>query len=519
MNIAVAVGFLVIALLLPFKPLAVRCTDWLLSLASWRLIAAGEVLLALPLLIWGAGVADWYFYSARIAVFVIGLLLMAEGLYILVVDTPALEKGLRFFIKHYYPIAIPLALIFLLLAVFVFARSYIGPIPDVSNCESGTTLSVSCVVNNPEDMVITPDNRFILLSQFGGSGPSSEAGPGSLALVHAETKLSVPLAIIYSDNTWGDSQCVKTADSPFGPHGIDLVERTDGRYQLAVVNHMGAESIEMFELIAVDTAPVDKSPKLIKWGLVWRGCVVAPEENFINDVSLLRDGSFFVSHMYSHEFTTTDFLYQVIAKQDTGYVLHWDNHTGFSQVPGTEGSQPNGVVFDEANNILYVAFNIADKLSAIDVITGQVLHSFYADALDNLVLDKGNLWLTSLDHALLDVLACQESTPCPLPFRVTKLEASSLTEIERWSFTQQPFGLPSVALPFQTETLNQVIVGTFMGDRLAYFDIGPRVDTEMDSTLEPAVEPKGEPKAEPKALPPVELKPLNNYPDIEPITE
>jgi len=50
LNIAVAVGFLVIALLLPFKSLAVRCADWLLSLASWRLIAAGEILFALPLL-------------------------------------------------------------------------------------------------------------------------------------------------------------------------------------------------------------------------------------------------------------------------------------------------------------------------------------------------------------------------------------------------------------------------------------------------------------------------------------
>ncbi len=511
MNIAVAVGFLVVALLLPFKPLALRCAAWLLSLASWRLIAVGGILLALPLLIWGAGIADWYFYSARIALFVIGLLLMGEGLYILMVDAAPLQKLLRFMAKHYYLIAIPMSLICLLLSIFILARSYIGPIPDVSSCKSGSTLSVSCVVSNPEDMVITPDNRFILLSEFGGSGPLNEAGPGNLALVDAQTKLPVPLAIIYSDNTWGDGQCVKTADSPFGPHGIDLVERTDGRHQLAVVNHMGGESIEMFELVAVDSAAQDNAPRLTRWGLVWRGCVVAPEENFINDVSLLSDGSFFVSHMYSHKFTTADFLYQLIAKQDTGYVLHWDDHTGFSQVPGTEGSQPNGLVFDQASNILYVAFNIADKLSAIDVITGQVLHSFYADALDNLVLDQGNLWLTSLDHAVLDVLVCEENSLCPLPFTVTKLDANSLTEIEHWSFTQQPFGLPSVAMPFQTETLNQVIVGTFMGDRLAYFDVGLNLEPTLRPRLAPNVQPLEESLEEPS--------PLGNFPDIEPIAE
>ena len=507
MNIAVAVGFLVVALLLPVKPLAVKCADWLLSLASWRLIAVAEIVLALPFLIWGAGVADWYFYSARIALFVVGLLLMVEGIYILMADTAPLQKLLHYIIKHYYLFAIPMALICLLLSVFILARSYIGPIPDVSSCESGSTLSVSCVVSNPEDMVITPDNRFILLSEFGGSGPLNEAGPGNLALVDAQTKLAVPLAIIYSDNIWGDGQCVKTAESPFGPHGIDLVERSDGRHQLAVVNHMGGESIEMFELVAVDSVVADNGSKLTKWGLIWRGCVLVPEENFINDVSLLGDGSFFVSHMYPHEFTTTDFLYQLIAKQDTGYVLHWDDHTGFSQVPGTEGSQPNGVAFDEANNILYVAFNIADKLSAIDVITGQVQHNFYADAPDNIVLDQGNLWLTSLNHALLDILACKDSTPCPLPFTVTKLDARNLTEIAHWSFTQQPFGLPSVALPFQTENLNQVIVGTFMGDRFAYFDVDLNVESRLESKVQPLKEP------------PEELSPLSNFPDIEPITE
>jgi hypothetical protein len=158
-----------------------------------------------------------------------------------------------------------------------------------------------------------------------------------------------------------------------------------------------------------------------------------------------------------------------------------------------------------------VAFNIADKLSAIDVITGQVLHSFYADALDNLVLDQGNLWLTSLDHAVLDVLVCEENSLCPLPFTVTKLDASSLTEIEHWSFTQQPFGLPSVAMPFQTETLNQVIVGTFMGDRLAYFDVGLNLEPTLRPKLAPNVQPLEESLEEPS--------PLGNFPDIEPIAE
>lgn len=83
-----------------------------------------------------------------------------------------------------------------------------------------------------------------------------------------------------------------------------------------------------------------------------------------------------------------------------------------------------------------------------------------------------------LDHQLLDALVCQDLSPCPLPFSVLALDASNLELTERWAFTQQPFGLPTVALPLKSETLNQVFIGTFNGDRLAYF--------ERDRHLKPA---------------------------------
>ncbi len=67
-----------------------------------------------------------------------------------------------------------------------------------------------------------------------------------------------------------------------------MITRKDGLYQLAVVNHIEYESIEMYELKKSETS----------WRLIWRGCVRAPVENYLNDVSLKSDGSLFVSHMY-----------------------------------------------------------------------------------------------------------------------------------------------------------------------------------------------------------------------------
>ena len=469
-NITVAVCLLFISLLLLCKSLVSKCFDWLLSLASWKPIGIVSIVIAVPLLLWSVGALGWYYQSARLAIFFVGLITLLKGIYILTLNLMPLKNLMRSVIRHYYRVTIPLSFLCLITSVFILTRSYIGPVPDLSNCQSTEVLAVSCVVTNPEDMVVTPDKRFLLVSEFGGIAPLEKLTSGQLALVDVSSKASVPLAIIYSDNTWGDGYCTKTAASPFSPHGIELIERNDGRYQLAVVNHMGAESIEMFELVAVDAGSEEQPEVPLKWGLIWRGCVLAPQANFLNDVTLLSDGSFFVSHMYHPEFSEAAFIYQQIAKQDTGYVMYWSESTGFGQVPATDGAMPNGLVFDGENDILYVAYNIGDRVSAIDIINKTVIHSISIDGPDNLVLQEGTLWVTSLDHHLLDALVCHDLSPCALPFSVLALDASNLELIERWAFTQQPFGLPTVALPLKSKTLNQVFIGTFNGDRLAYFD-------------------------------------------------
>jgi hypothetical protein len=62
-----------------------------------------------------------------------------------------------------------------------------------------------------------------------------------------------------------------------GPHGIHLAARRDGAQQLLVVNHRGRESVEFFEL----------EPTPAGWDLAWRGCAVAPEGVWMNEVVTL----------------------------------------------------------------------------------------------------------------------------------------------------------------------------------------------------------------------------------------
>jgi hypothetical protein len=132
----------------------------------------------------------------------------------------------------------------------------------------------------------------------------------------------------------------------------------------------------------------------------------------------------------------------------------------------------------------------------VDVTNGRVLKSFAADGPDNLVLDNGKLWLTELNHEILDVLACEGMNPCALPFSVIALDASRLEEVGRWSFSQQPFGLPTVALPFNNAEIEQVFIGSMAADRFAYFDLTtPKLAAE--SASEPIADSEGTPETEP----------------------
>ncbi|MDA9877300.1 hypothetical protein N9D20_00625 [bacterium] len=171
MNIFVAMVFLLAALLLPFKSLFSKLANWLLTLQNWRALAIVDFMIAAPLIIWSISAPNWYYYTTWIAIFTFGLLALSEGIYLLLTDSTVYKGHLQSLMKHYYRIAIPMALLCLGLSIFILGRAYIGPVVDISSCESGEKLSFSCAVSNPEDLAITPDNQFIVCSEFGRVKP------------------------------------------------------------------------------------------------------------------------------------------------------------------------------------------------------------------------------------------------------------------------------------------------------------------------------------------------------------
>ena len=184
----------------------------------------------------------------------------------------------------------------------------------IAGCTPVGQLSPVCGFSRPEDLELLPDGRTLVISQMGSL---DGAMPGSLVLfdTRGETITRLPQFTSAPGEHWGSSECDTPPGAVFSPHGIDLSTRADGRIQLLAVNHGGRESVEIFE-VATGTAG---------YQLEWRGCVIAPEDAYLNDVVALPAGGMLMTYMYPRNSLqigpfSVDLLKAVLGF-DTGYVL------------------------------------------------------------------------------------------------------------------------------------------------------------------------------------------------------
>ena len=81
---------------------------------------------------------------------------------------------------------------------------------------------------------------------------------------------------------------------------------------------------------------------------------------------------------------------------------------------------------------LYINDNLGDKVRILDLNNKTSVADTYLNAPDNLILTKESLWVTTLDHEILDTLKCIEYTVCALPFSVYELDPLTLEEKQRF---------------------------------------------------------------------------------------
>ncbi len=356
-----------------------------------------------------------------------------------------------------------------LLAYLFVTQANIKQVNYIEGCESNETFTVYCNYQNPEDLAVLPDGRHILVSEFGAIVPLSPTNiQGNLSLLDTTDGRKKNLEIEMSDNVWGDPECQRDS-MVLSPHGIDINERLDGSYQLAIVNHMPTETIELFELREINDT----------WSLTWRGCVNAPVHGYFNDVALSSNGSFYVSQMYDKNISL--FMLAVLdnTKEDTGYVYHWRRQNGFERLVNTDGAFPNGVELSDDENNLFINYAFGNKTSKYNLMSNSIEASFSMNGIpDNITVDGDYIWVGAQDHSGLDsliycgvfakdVFEDPMINQCPLPFAAYQLRQSDLSLVNSYKYSNTVMGTATVALSLN----GQLYIGTYHGDRIASVEL------------------------------------------------
>ena len=348
-----------------------------------------------------------------------------------------------------FVIIIGILLALTLSAAWILPPEFFEPL---AGCENNEELNVYCDFTNPEDLALTPDNTFLIVAEFGGMAPLTEMRPGKLSFFNTKEKTKDRANIFVGTREWGSSDCSRNINTPLGPHGLDLVQRQDGRFQLAVVSHYPTETIEMFELKENDG-----------WILEWKGCVDVEGQYYFNDVSLDKSGNFYATHMFDTEFSFRRLIWNVFAKSKTGMVVKWNHGDNFEELEYTAGSFPNGIALDQENGYLIVNYNLGDQTVLFDLGSEKALGVYQHNSPDNVIIKDGFAWVTNHDHSISEPLKCRTNVNCPLPFSVNQLSLKDLSLVLSYKFKSKNMGVGTVGLPHN----GSIWIGSYHSNRIA----------------------------------------------------
>ncbi len=342
-----------------------------------------------------------------------------------------------------------------LLGVLPLVSGCGGGLPPIAGCEAGAGMTPDCRFHNPEDLAVVPGGGALLVSQMGQMDGSE---PGDLAHYEPGGAIRVlfPSGPVTDRRDWGAPDCPPPDTDRFSPHGIDLVQRTDGAWMLLVVNHGGRESVEFFSLEEADGAVE----------LHWRGCADGPDQAAFNDVSARPDGGFYVTQMYPRDSQILSILKGALLGSDTGHVYEWTRDAGWSVVPGSAGPFPNGISLSGDGRALYINMYLAGEVRRLDLESGSVTAVYEGGNPDNSTwADDGRLLVATHTAGLTDTTACQglESGSCAFAFRIVSLDPDTLSARTIIEHEGAPMGAATVAL----EMDGRLYLGTFAGDRIA----------------------------------------------------
>ncbi|MEX2481299.1 MAG: hypothetical protein WD928_10600 [Gammaproteobacteria bacterium] len=325
------------------------------------------------------------------------------------------------------------------------------------DCSDAEDPALICGFERPEDIERLAAGRALLISEYGGLSGSR---PGRLTVYQPaddSRRELYPANGSQGRPDWGSADCPGAPGAEFSPHGIHLAT-VGGAQRVLAVNHGGREAIELFELRDAS------DPNAVN--LRWRGCIIAPEGAWLNDVVGLPDGGLAATHMVERGTGEEALLESERRRDDIGHVLGWMPDSGWRVIPGSQSALPNGIEVSADGTVLYINEYFGDRVYALERASGRRLWQTAVDAPDNSSWgDDGRLLVTSHHDNLQAVFACNAAPlrPCALRYAIVAIDPENGNRLTVVEGGDALFGAATVAV----ELGERLYLGSFVGDRMA----------------------------------------------------
>lgn len=309
-------------------------------------------------------------------------------------------------------------------------------------CDPDGDVQFICGPVSPEDLISVPQSPWVIISSMENEGHLYLADTRDhTAAILFPTEMSKQ-----QHDTGAYGSCPGPVSRQFRPHGLSIRSGTGGIHTLYAIGHGDRESVEVFRLDASGTSPV----------ATWIGCVVAPESVSLNSVTALPDGGL----------AATNFM------RPLGEVWEWQPTDGWSKVPGSEMSGPNGLLVSEDGQWFYIGAHTDGSVIRLSrgqtpIRKNEVSVGFQVDNLrwapDGSVLAAGQA--ASGNNTVID---CVRDRKCDgFSSRVSRVDPLSLTADE---IVQYPSNEHVILGTGAIQVGNEIWLGAVGGgDRIARF--------------------------------------------------
>lgn len=337
-----------------------------------------------------------------------------------------------------------------------------SPSVDLQSFLSGPT--------SPEDIVEVPGGAMAIISGM-ADDPLSDSSAGHLYAVDAATRA---VTEIWPERDWAvdwDEDLYPGCPAPpdpsvASPHGINIEQRPDGSHDLYVVNHGGREGVEIFRLDLAEGIE-----------LTWKGCVTMPTGTFANGVAPLPGGDGLLVTNFFDPTKSDPFTQIFLGDGPSGNLMRWEPAAGWSDVPDSEMSGPNGVVVTRDGRTAFVAEWGGRAIHRIPLDRAQAAERSAVGRAsvevplmpDNLRVSRdGMVLVTGQDYDLANVMACEtdDLANCPTGLEVLAVDPKRMSVTSIHASDPDDFRAPTVAAPVG----NELWVGAVKGDRIAVLD-------------------------------------------------